>query len=162
MELRISDNSVRKSENSLSRETTYWGVFCRSCSAPIAFGAPSHHQFQMESAYAKPGSIRCANGHNHIYFPRDFQFFTSAAIPEAVLQANRESNPPMKPAAVARPVGLFVTRWAPGGDAAAGGAWALTKSAEAQAAAADPEPRRDVPQMAARDWWMNWALKRVS
>ena len=33
---------------------------------------------------------------------------------------------------------------------------------EAQAASAVPEVRRDVPQAAARDWWMNWVLKKVS
>jgi hypothetical protein len=145
------------------RETIYWGVLCRICAEPIAFGAPCHHQFELESAYAKPGALSCANGHSHIYFPRDFQFFASAAtIPEAVMQANREAHPAMKPATVERPKHFFVKRWSPEGDQAAGELQDVGNRAGVQAASADPVPRRDVPQIAARDWWMNWALKKVS
>jgi hypothetical protein len=147
----------------MSRETIYWGVLCRVCAEPIAFGAPCHHQFELESAYAKPGALRCANGHSHIYFPRDFQFFASAAtIPEAVMRANREAHPAMQPATVERPQHFFVKRWTPDGDPAAADAQAAANRAEAQAASAVPEVRRDVPQAAARDWWMNWVLKKVS
>jgi hypothetical protein len=40
----------------------------------------------------RPGAIRCGRDHNHIYFPRDFQFKSSpVAISDAVMLQNRDA-----------------------------------------------------------------------
>jgi hypothetical protein len=74
----------------MSKETTYWGILCRTCSEPVAFDAQPFHEFGLGSANIKPGAIRCERGHNHIYFPRDFRFFPSLLpITEESMQKNR-------------------------------------------------------------------------
>jgi len=74
----------------MSKETTYWGILCRTCSEPVAFDVRPYHEFGLGSANVKPGAIRCMRGHNHIYFPRDFHFFPSSVpITEESMQKNR-------------------------------------------------------------------------
>ena len=98
----------------MSNETIYWGILCRQCSELVAFCAPSHQQFELASRCAKPGAIRCANGHNYIYFPRDFRFFTSAvAIPEAVMQRNLEAHSAINSIVGARTNHGEAERWRP-------------------------------------------------
>ncbi len=73
-------------------EAPYWGVLCRSCMQLVAFDVRPYRSFGPEGTNIKPGSIRCVNGHNHIYYPRDFQFFFSeVAISDAAMQQNREA-----------------------------------------------------------------------
>jgi hypothetical protein len=83
----------------MNNETTYWGILCRSCSEPVAFDIQPFRTFGLERGNVKPGAIRCVHGHNYIYFPRDFSFFSSAvAISDETMQANRAAyraiNPP--------------------------------------------------------------------
>ncbi len=98
----------------MKNELTYWGVICRGCSKPVAFGAPGHKRFKVESSYAKPGAIRCGNGHIYIYFPRDFEFFSSAeAIPDSVMHANRDAHSAANPLVEPRSDHWLGTRWTP-------------------------------------------------
>jgi hypothetical protein len=146
----------------MSKQMIVWGVLCRSCSQPVAFGSPSHQQFELESAYAKPGAIRCANGHNYIYFPRDFKFFVSAEeIPEAAMLKNREAHNAVNPA-MATPSGqLNGTRWVPDTEKEPGSPEA-PKLLKVLPANSGPDPRREAAQAAAKSWWANWAHKKVS
>jgi hypothetical protein len=71
-------------------QPTYWGVLCRSCAELVAFDNSPYLSF--EAANMHPGAIRCTHGHNHLYLPRDFQFFFSDdPIGNAVMQKNRET-----------------------------------------------------------------------
>jgi hypothetical protein len=80
-------------------KTTYWGVLCRSCIELIAFDISPFRSFGAEAASMNPGAIRCAHGHVHIYFPRDYQFFFSdIPLTDAALQANREAYRAANPA----------------------------------------------------------------
>jgi hypothetical protein len=98
----------------MKTEMIYWGVICRGCSEPVAFGAPYHHQFDVESSYARPGAIRCGNGHIYIYFPRDFKFFCSAEeIADSVMRANRDAHREINPLAEPRSEDWSGTRWTP-------------------------------------------------
>jgi hypothetical protein len=73
-------------------EKTYWGVKCRTCQELVAFDVCPYLSFGADAASMKPGAIRCSQGHNHIYFPRDFQFILSAvAIPDERMRVNRET-----------------------------------------------------------------------
>jgi hypothetical protein len=73
-------------------ETTYWGVTCRTCHELVAFDVCPYLSFGDGAASMKPGAIRCSQDHNHIYFPRDFQFISIAvAISEEVMRVNRET-----------------------------------------------------------------------
>jgi hypothetical protein len=142
----------------MSKQMIVWGVMCRACSAPIAFGSPSHHRFELESTFAKPGAIRCANGHNYIYFPRDFKFFVSAeSIPEATMQKNREAHSAINPPVVTPTDQLYGTRWVPARAQA-------TNSPDAKALPekSGPGPRRETEPPARSDWWPNWADEKVS
>jgi hypothetical protein len=77
----------------MTKQTIYWGVVCRKCSGAIAFGSPTHHQFELGTAYDRPGAVRCAQGHNAIYFPRDFKFFSSdEEISDDAMRGNREAH----------------------------------------------------------------------
>jgi hypothetical protein len=74
----------------MGNETTYWGILCRTCLGPVAFDIRPNDRFGLGSASLRPGTIRCAHGHNHIYFPRDFRFIPSAVpITDATMQENR-------------------------------------------------------------------------
>jgi hypothetical protein len=82
----------RGGQNLGGDKTTYWGVLCRSCIELIAFDLSPYHSFGPGAASMNPGAIRCAHGHVHIYFPRDFQFFFSdLPLTDAVIQGNREA-----------------------------------------------------------------------
>ena len=71
---------------------TYWGIRCRTCGDLVAFDTPPYHEFGLASANSKPGAICCDGGHYHIYFPRDFQFFSSETrITDATLKRNCEA-----------------------------------------------------------------------
>jgi hypothetical protein len=73
-------------------KTTYWGVLCRSCAELYAFDISPFRSFGAGAASMNSGAIRCAHGHVHIYFPRDYQFFFSdIPLTDAALQANREA-----------------------------------------------------------------------
>jgi hypothetical protein len=150
----------------MSTQMTYWGVLCRECSEPVPFGAPSHQQFELESAYARPGAIRCAKGHNYIYFPRDFNFFSSAEeIPEAVMQHNRDVHGAINRPAVAPPEHLSGKRWVAGEASKASMPHVPTAAAAAKKvspAISGPDPRRAAAQAAAKEWWTKWAAHKAS
>ena len=146
----------------MSSENTYWGILCRTCSATVAFGSPSHQQFQFESTYAKPGAIRCPSGHNHIYFPRDFKFFESAeVIPETVMESNREHHRAINPAASGPTDHSYATRWSATevdvADRSVGQPKAVTL-----ASVYSPDSRRESAQAAAKARWAAWAIKKAS
>jgi hypothetical protein len=74
----------------MSEQKPYWGIKCRTCREPVAFDIRPYHEFGLGSVNVRPGAIRCSRGHNHIYFPRDFRFFSSVApITEETMQENR-------------------------------------------------------------------------
>jgi hypothetical protein len=146
----------------MSKEMIVWGILCRSCSQPVAFGSPSHPQFELESAYARPGTIRCANGHDYIYFPRDFKFFVSAEpIPEGVMQKNREAHKAINPLVVAPSEQRHGTRWAPEKEQEASFP-EVQKGSQANPASIGFDPRREAAQTLAKDWWAKWGIKKVS
>ena len=98
----------------MTKQTIYWGVMCRKCSAAVAFGSPSHHQFELGTAYDRPGAICCAQGHNAIYFPRDFKFFSSdEVISDDTMRGNREAHQATNPVPVTPSGQQFGTRWVP-------------------------------------------------
>ena len=81
-----------------SDQTAYWGIACRTCLEAVAFDSPPYYALGPGAPNVRPGAIRCARGHSHVYFPRDFRFFPSAVqIPNVVMEANRAafkaSNP---------------------------------------------------------------------
>lgn len=135
----------------MSKEATYWGILCRACSEPVAFDSRPYHEFGLGSANVRPGAIRCGHGHNHIYFPRDFHFFASAApITEETMRENRTvyfaincSSEPTLDTALANLPG---DRWAPQAVRPEGVA---------------PDARREAAQKAAKIRWANWASKKV-
>jgi hypothetical protein len=89
---RVRVQTNRCSNNPGGHEPTYWGVLCRSCIELVAFNTYPYLTFGSRAASMHPGTIRCAHGHVHIYFPRDFQFFFSdIPVADAVMQGNREA-----------------------------------------------------------------------
>ena len=75
--------------NSVDRtETICWGIKCKSCSEPVIFDVRPYRASGIGVVNLKPGAIDCVHGHKHIYFPRDFRFFSSDV---AIL---RHSAPP--------------------------------------------------------------------
>jgi hypothetical protein len=89
--VRPASAEVRSEMNERNTEAPYWGVLCRTCRELVAFDTCPYASFGPAAACMKPGAIRCGQGHNHIYFPRDFQFCASPApIPDAVMRENRE------------------------------------------------------------------------
>jgi hypothetical protein len=150
----------------MGSETIYWGVLCRACSEPIAFGAPSHRQFELESVYARPGSISCGQGHSFYYFPRDFKFFESAkAITEAVMRLHRETHVAINPIAAvpitaAAAVFLSGTRWVPDKELEARSQQA-PQGAKAQTVSAGPDLLSAKAQTVARERWAARSIKKA-
>jgi len=73
-------------------QKTYWGIHCRTCRELVALDICPYLSFGPGAAGMKPGAIRCARGHNHIYFPRDFGFIDVAVqVTEAIMRENREA-----------------------------------------------------------------------
>jgi hypothetical protein len=101
--VRIKTN--RCSNNPGGHEPTYWGVLCRSCDELVAFDTHPYLSFGSGAASMNPGTIRCAHGHVHIYFPRDFQFFFSdIPVTDAAMQGNREAYRAINPSTQASDV----------------------------------------------------------
>jgi hypothetical protein len=129
----------------MSEGTTYWGVVCRTCKAPVAFDTRPYNQSGLGSANSKPGAIRCGHGHNHIYFPRDFHFFPCATVITAVtMQENRAAH-----AAINRSTG----------PASYSPETLAPRAVRTEASA--PDARREAAQEAARIRWATWASKKA-
>jgi hypothetical protein len=128
----------------------------------VAFDVAPYVSFGPKAASVKPGAVRCAQGHNHIYFPRDFGFFSFAvAISDDVMRENREVyrsinsvgprplhdsapkavEPPAKPVSDVPEIGKG--------------------KGNAQLASLGPDPRRESAQAAAKERWANWAGQKV-
>jgi hypothetical protein len=91
-------SEVRTETGLSDSETIYWGILCRTCRDVVAFDICPYVSFGPGAASMKPDAIRCGHGHNHIYFPRDFQFVPSAVpIPDATMQENREAYRAINP-----------------------------------------------------------------
>jgi len=149
----------------MSNETTHWGILCRTCSEPAAFGTGPHHEYRLGSANARPGAIRCVAGHNHIYFPPDFRFFPSSVpITEATMQENRRAylaiNPPPELSCDPLPGNSLTLRENDEADIHRDGLSHL-KEVKARPARPVPDARRQVAQMAAKARWKDWATKKV-
>jgi hypothetical protein len=141
--------------------TTYWGVFCRTCQEPVAFDTPPFHEFGLGSVNDKPGAILCGNGHNHIYFPRDFHFFESqSAIGEVTMLENRERYKAVNPSrrASIEPLAPMssITRESHKPDSPAD----VQSNGERRATRDIAVARREV-QRTVRLRWANWAIKKL-
>ena len=147
------------------KRITYWGVLCRKCLDPIVFGSPSHPQFRVETEFARPGTVCCPNGHEFIYFPRDFKFFESELeIPEVAMQRNRETHRAVNPIRVMQSGTIYGKRWVPEEEKAAAGTAppAAAKPLPMMRAIDGPDPRRASAQEAAKAMWARWAARKVS
>jgi hypothetical protein len=145
--------------NCRGHETTFWGVYCRSCRELIAFDVCPYASFGPTAASQQPGAIRCRHGHNHIYFPRDFQFVRStAAIPANVMLANRDAYRAINPSPSGLPSG---STW----NAAEPRPWqppvAPAGSSDTPAQPTAPDPARKTAQAVAKDRWAYWAIKKA-
>jgi hypothetical protein len=73
----------------MSIETVCWGVKCKSCFEPVVFDVRPYRASGVGVVNLKPGAIDCVRGHKHIYFPRDFHFFSSMVPPtEEIIEQN--------------------------------------------------------------------------
>jgi len=133
---------------------TYWGIRCKTCLKLVAFDAAPYPSFGPRASNLKPGAICCANGHNHIYFPRDFQFIASeASIPDAVMEQNRVAYAAINPYS---PLGTGRT---PPPETKPTDVLPARQRGSRERSA--PDPRRQAAQIAAKSRWAEWALKKV-
>jgi hypothetical protein len=71
-------------------QTSFWGVLCRTCNDLVAFDICPYASFGAGAAGMRAGTIRCSQGHSHIYFPRDFGFvFSVIRISDETMRKNR-------------------------------------------------------------------------
>jgi hypothetical protein len=83
----------------MNEQRMYWGIVCRTCGELVAFDSHPYASFGPAAAGMKPGAIRCREGHNHIYFPRDFRFYPSVIpIQETAMAGNRATYGRINPA----------------------------------------------------------------
>jgi len=138
-----------------SGEMTYWGILCRTCGKLVAFDFSPYVSFGPGAASMMPGAVLCGDGHNHIYFPRDFHFLSSSVpTSEATMRGNREtyraintrSQPPSGDSRGERP------NLKPEDES-------LVHS-EADAARLLSDARKEA-QAAAKNRWKDWAAKKV-
>ena len=135
--------------------TTYWGILCRTCLELTAFDTCPLSM--------KPGAIRCSQGHNHIYFPRDFRFFPSAVpVTDEVMQKNREAFMAINssPSSSASSNPSIARSSEPEANSQSGIRLGLEKG-KARPANLAPDPRRENAQKAAKERWANWAIRKT-
>jgi hypothetical protein len=153
---------VRSEMNERNKETPYWGVLCRTCRELVAFDTCPYMSFGPEAASMKPGAIRCGQGHNHIYFPRDFQFCASAApIPDAVMGENRELYRAINSPGLRTSHDSVSKVVEPSADPAAEAPVRGPEPVKTRPESLVPDPRREAAQSAAKARWTNWAGLKV-
>jgi hypothetical protein len=140
----------------------YWGIQCRTCADLVAFDTRPPQNSGLGAQGSRAGTIRCAQDHTHIYFPRDFRFLLSTVtIPDSVMRENLKTykavNPcwesasdhlPAPPSATARMKESDLPAEGPG-------------KAKARPASLLPDPRRETATKAAKEFWAIWALKKT-
>ena len=153
-------SEVRTETGLSDSETIYWGILCRTCRDMVAFDICPHVSFGPGAASMKPGAIRCGHGHNHIYFPRDFRFFFSAeSIADSIMQQNRDAYRAINPAPA---LSSHADGWLSNAEPNHSSDVPPDEphSADARHVKPAPDPRREAAQMAAKQFWANWALKK--
>lgn len=142
-------------------KAVYWGVLCRTCRELVAFDIPPYASFGPEAASMKPGAIRCARGHNHIYFPRDFQFIPSAvSISDAVMLENRDAYSAINRVSPALSGHLTWTDTEPEAIHEVPAPPSSPISPRPPISLAS-DPRRETAEAAAKQRWTIWAGKKA-
>jgi hypothetical protein len=129
----------------------------------VAFDVCPYESFGPGAASMKPGAIRCSQGHNHIYFPRDFGFRASAIpVAEAAMRENRDAyraiNSPGTPSShecVPEAGAADAEAESEGGKS--GGE---PESGKVRPAKIGPDPRREAAREAAKERWTSWAERK--
>ena len=156
----LTSDGVGTEEHQGDNEMTYWGILCRTCRGPVAFDVCPHRSFGPGAANMTPSAIRCGQSHNHIYFARDFRFFPSAVpIAHSVMQENRDAYRAINPApALSSHADGWLSNAKPNHSSDVPPD--EPHSADARHVKPAPDPRREAAQMAAKQFWANWALKK--
>ena len=143
-------------------ETTYWGVLCRTCQGLVAFDVAPYVTFGPKELSLRPGAIRCGLGHNHIYFPRDFQFVSSAlSIGEAAMRENRILYRAINSSGQPSSHDYVPEAVPPVANAASGAPAHGLEIVKTQPVSLTADPRREAAQAAAKKRWTNWAEVKV-
>ena len=145
-------------------ETTYWGVLCRTCQELVAFDRSPFPSFGPRAASLTPGAIRCSQGHNHIYFPHDFQFHQwHLRVGDAVMEQNRAAYAAINPSGSITPSStLGIKQTIPPKTEPAAVPPPKTGENIELHPNLPPDLRREDAQMAARHRWAEWASKKIS
>jgi len=141
-----------------NEEKPYGGVLCKSCGGLVAFDIAPYVSFGPKAASVRPGAIRCGHGHNHTYFPRDFQFCASAVpIPEAAMRENREVFRAINSLGQRSSHDVVFAMVEPVANLAADDSVRGLEIRKMSRESSGPDPRREAAQAAAKERWTNWA-----
>jgi hypothetical protein len=143
--------------NLCGSQATYWGVLCRTCDDLVAFDASPYGSFGPGAANMKPGAIRCAGGHNHIYFSRDFRFVSWGYVPEEVMQQNRDAFRAINPASPNSAASSYGER--PNSESFE--EIEARTGAKKRVASQLADPRREGARAAGKEYWSSWAEKKA-
>jgi hypothetical protein len=154
---------ARTETNKSNDAAIYWGVCCRRCEELVAFDTSPYVSFGPGAASMRPGAIRCSQGHNHIYFPRDFGFRQSAVpIADAAMRENRDAyrainSPGLSTSRDDLPEAVEPATEPEDGESEGG----LESGRAVRPAKIGPDPRREAAKAAAKESWANWAIKKL-
>jgi hypothetical protein len=148
--------------NQSNNGATYWGILCRTCRGLTAFDTRLCVSVGPGAPSMKPCAIRCGLGHNHIYFPRDFRFRPSAVpITDAVIQKNceafRATNPP-SPDSSSRPTWKAVE---PVPNRESSSPLGGVENGRVRTTHLALDQRRESAQIAAKERWTSWAIRKA-
>ena len=144
-----------------NEEAPYWGVMCRTCKQLVAFDVCPYESFGPGAASMKPGAIRCSLGHNHIYFPRDFGFRTSAIpVADAVMRENRDVYRAINSQGTRSSHEFVHEAVAAQPEPEGGKSGDDSETGKTHPAKNGPDPRREAAREAANERWANWAKKK--
>jgi hypothetical protein len=142
--------------------TTYWGILCRTCRQLTAFDTRPCISVGPGAPSMKPCAIRCGFGHNHIYFPRDFRLRSSTVpISDAVMQKNCEAfgaTNPSSPASSSRPTWRAVE---PEPNREPGSHLGSLDNDRTRSTHLALDQRRESAQIAAKERWTSWAMRKA-
>jgi hypothetical protein len=111
----------------------------------------------------KPGAVCCGQGHNHIYFPRDFGFRGSAVpIADAVMRQNRDAYRAVNLPGHCGSGGFVAKEVEPPAEPEAGEPPAELESGKTRSGKIGPDPRREAAREAAKRRWADWASRKTA
>ena len=143
-------------------DPAYWGVLCRTCAELVAFGTIPAQNSGPGADGSNPGTIRCNQGHTHIYFPRDFRLYPSAVtIADVTMQESVRVYRAVNPSWRSTSHALHGEPDTPAKEEEFSIDGEVLDRTGIHDARPLPDSPRELAKKVAKERWVAWALKKT-